>query len=80
MKRVLLDDGLDVGSTLAHSKDDPAITRDLSTRDQEVSGSVVLLQKVDMRGHVGIDFGEADLVDEFDDEHGRPACLKHTVA
>ena len=45
-ERILLDDGLDVGSTLSHRQDDPAISRYLSTREQEVSGSVVLLQEV----------------------------------
>ena len=30
-----------------------------------------------MRGHVRVNFGEVDFVDQLDHEHGRPACMKH---
>ncbi len=71
MKRVFLDDGLDVLPILAHGQDDPSVPREFSARDEEVSRSVVLVQKRDVRGHVRVDFGEIDLVRELDDEHRR---------
>jgi hypothetical protein len=42
----------------ADSQDDPAISRYLSTRDQEVAGTVILLQERDVSGHVRVNFGE----------------------
>ena len=75
-KRIFFDDGFDVPSILADGQDDPAISRYLSTRDQEVAGSVVLLQKNDMRRHMRVNCGEVGLVDEFNDEHRRPACIQ----
>jgi hypothetical protein len=40
-----------------------------------MTGSVVLLQKKDVRGHIRVDFSESGCVGELDDEHGHPACL-----
>ena len=71
VKRVFLDDGLDLLPILAHGQDDPSVPRDLSARDEEISGSVILVQKRDVRGHVRVDFGEVNLVRELDDEHRR---------
>jgi hypothetical protein len=76
MKWIFLDDGFDVLPTLADGQDDPTISRYLSTRDQEVAGRVVFLQKPDVRSHVRVNFIEAGLVNEFDDEHREPACIK----
>jgi hypothetical protein len=45
-----------------------------------VSGGVVLFQEPDVSGHVRINGGEIGLVDKFDDEHGRPACIKDSAA
>jgi hypothetical protein len=69
VKRIFPDDGFDLLSTIANGHDDPAISRDLSTRDQEIPGSIILLQEHDVRGHVGVNFCELGLVDKFDDEH-----------
>jgi hypothetical protein len=80
VERVFLDDGFDLPSTFADSQDDPAISRYLSTRDQEVAGAVVLLQEHDVSGHVRVNFGEVGFVDKFDDEHGFPACIRHIAA
>jgi hypothetical protein len=80
VKRIFLDEGFDLPSAGADGQDDPAVSRDLPTRDQKIAGSIVLLQENDMRGHVRVDFGEGDLVGKFDDEHGRSACLKHIAA
>jgi hypothetical protein len=71
VKRIFLDDGLDLPSTLADSQDDPAISRYLSTRDQKVTGRVVLLQENDVRGHVRVNFGEVGFVGQLNDEHSR---------
>ncbi len=71
VKRVFLDDGLDLLPILAHGQDDPSVPRDFSARDEEMSGSVILVQKRDVRGHVRVDLGEVDLVRELDDEHRR---------
>src|SRR5450631_3087159 len=71
VKRVFLHDGLDLLPILAHGQDDPSVPRDFSARDEEMSGSVILVQKRDVRGHVRVDFGEVDLVRELDDEHRR---------
>ena len=71
VKRIFLDDGLDLPSTGADGQDDPAVSRYLSTRDQEIAGRVILLQEDDMCAHMRVDFGEVGLVGEFDDEHGR---------
>jgi hypothetical protein len=78
-KRIFLDDGFDLPSILADGQDDPAISRYLSTRDQEIAGSVVLLQENDVRGHVRVNFDEVGLVGKFDNEHGRSAWINHTV-
>jgi hypothetical protein len=80
VERIFLDDRLNLGPTASHRKNDPAIARDLSTGDQEMSGRVVLLQEADVRVHVRVDVGEGCLVDEFDDVHRRPACLNHASA
>jgi hypothetical protein len=76
-KRIFLDDGFDLPSADADGQDDPAISRYLSTRDEKIAGSVVLLQENDVRGHVRVDFGEVGLVGKFDDEHG-PLSLHQT--
>ena len=69
IKRIFLDDGFDLPSILADGQDDPAISRFLSTRHQEVASSVVLLQENDVRGHVCVNFREVGFVDKFNDEH-----------
>jgi hypothetical protein len=61
MERIFLDNRFDVLTTLADRQDNPAISRDLSTRDQEIAGSVILLQEDDVRGHPRVDFGEGCL-------------------
>jgi len=60
-KWIFLDDGFDLPSILADGQDDPAIARDLSTRDQKIPRSVVLLQENDVRGHVCVNFSEVAL-------------------
>src|SRR6266542_2190985 len=78
-KRILLDQSFDEPSILADGHDDAAISRYLSTRDQEVSGVVVLLQESDVRGHVGVNVRERGLVDKFDHEHAAqlaPNCAR----
>jgi hypothetical protein len=72
VKRVFLDDGLDLFPALAHSEDDASIPRYLSSRDQEIARGIILFQKGDVRAHVGVDLGEARFVGELDDEHGSP--------
>jgi tetratricopeptide (TPR) repeat protein len=68
-ERIVVDDRLDVLPALADGQDDPAIPGDLSTRDEERAGRVVFLQECDVRGHVGVDFREVNLVNQLDDEH-----------
>src|SRR5207249_4552673 len=68
-KRIFFDESFDEPSILADGQDDAAISRYLSTRDQEVAGGVVLLQESDVRGHVGVNVCERGLVDKFDYEH-----------
>jgi hypothetical protein len=46
VKRIFLDDGFNLPSTLPDGQDDPAISPYLSTGEQEVAGSVILLQKM----------------------------------
>jgi hypothetical protein len=79
-KWIFLDDGFDLQSILANGQDDPAISRYLSTRDQEIAGGVVLLQENDVRGHVRVNFGEVGLVGKLDDEHSRSAWINHTAS
>jgi hypothetical protein len=76
VKRIFLDDGFDILPTLAHGQDDPAISRYLSTRDEEIAGGVVLLQEPDVRGHVRVNFSEVGLVGKFDDELVDLACIR----
>jgi hypothetical protein len=71
VERILGDDLLNLPTSPADCQDDPAISRDLAAGDEEVAGRVLLLQKRDVRGHVGVDVGERHLVNELDDEHGR---------
>jgi hypothetical protein len=80
VKWIFLDDDFDLPPARADSQYDPAISRYLSTRDQEIAGSIVLLQEKDMGGHVRVNVGEGDLVGKFDNKHGRSACMKHRVA
>jgi hypothetical protein len=68
-KRIFRDDGFYLASTFADRQDDPAVSRYLSTRDEEIAGSVILLQEADVRGHVRVNIGEIGLVDKFNDEH-----------
>jgi hypothetical protein len=70
VKRIFGDDRFYLAATLPDRQDDPAVSRYLSTGDEEIAGSVILLQEVDVRGHVRVNFGEVRLVDKFDDEHG----------
>jgi hypothetical protein len=76
VKRIFPDDGFDFPSTLAHGQDDPAVSRDFSTRDEEVAGSVVFPQETDVSGHVHINLAEVALVREFDDEHSDRVCMR----
>jgi hypothetical protein len=78
-KRIFLDDRFDLPSIRGDGQDDPAISRNFSTRDQKIAGSVVLLQENDVRGHVRVNFGEVGLVGQLDHEHGRSAWINHTV-
>src|SRR5262249_33204642 len=71
VERIFCDDGFDLLSAFANDQDNPAISRDLSSRDQEIAGRIVLLQESDMRRHVPIDLLEIDLVNQFDHEHVR---------
>jgi len=80
VERILLDDTFDFSSTLPDGQDDPAISGYFTARDEEIAGSVVLLQETDVSGHVRVDFDEVALVDKFDDEHGRQGCIKCTAA
>ena len=59
VKRILLDDGLDVLPVPTRRHDDSAVSRDLPARDHEIAGRVVLLQECDVRLHVRIDFRES---------------------
>jgi hypothetical protein len=72
------DDGFDLLPSLAHSQDDPTLSRYLSARNEKIAGGVVLLQETDVRSHVRVDLLQAGLVDELDDEHGAQACIKRT--
>jgi hypothetical protein len=67
-------------STFADGEDDPAISRYLPARDQEIAGRVVLLQEHDVFGHMRVNFCGVALVREFDDEHAWSACIKHIAA
>jgi PadR family transcriptional regulator PadR len=73
---IFADDRFDLLQTLADRDDDSTVSRNLSTRDQEVAGSVVVLQEGDVRGHIRVDFSEMGLVNELDDIHGR-SSLQH---
>ena len=78
-KRIFRDDGSDLLSVPADRQDDPAISRHLAARDQEIAGGVVLSSGTDVRGHARVDLGEVGLVDQFDDEHGRSTCTNRTA-
>ena len=66
-----------ISSTVpSNRQNNPAISRYLSTGDEEIASRVVLLQEHDVRGHVCVDLGEVGLIYELDDEHGRSACIK----
>lgn len=80
VKGILLDDGFDLPTTLADGQNDSAISRYFPARDQEIAGSVVLLQEQDMRGHVRVNFGEIRLIDQLNDEHSRPTCMNPIAA
>jgi PadR family transcriptional regulator len=75
-ERIFADDRFDLLHILADRDDDSTVSWNLSTRDQEVAGGVVLLQEDDVGGHIRVDFSERDLVHELDDIHGRPS-LQH---
>jgi hypothetical protein len=77
VKRIFLDDDFDLPPARADGQYDPAISRYLSTRDQEIAGGIVLLQEKDVGGHVRVNLGERDLVGKLDNKHGRSACMKH---
>jgi hypothetical protein len=68
-KWILPHDALDVFSTAGHGQDDAAIAGDFSARDEEMTCRVVHLQKLDVRRHCRVNFGERSFVDELDDEH-----------
>ena len=61
VERILCHDLLDLPACLADRQDDPAIARNLAARDEEVAGRAALLQKRDVRRHVGVDFGKGTL-------------------
>jgi hypothetical protein len=62
-ERVLPDDR-DLLPALADCEDHSAVTRDLSSRHQEVAGGIVLLQEADMGGNARVDFSETRFVDK----------------
>jgi hypothetical protein len=73
MKGIFLDDGLDLLPTRAYRQDDSTIAWDLSARDEEIARRVVLLQELDVRDHVRVDFREADFIGQFNDKHRSPS-------
>jgi hypothetical protein len=78
-KRVFVDDRFDFATVPSNRQDNPAISRYLSTRDQEIARGVILLQEDDVRGHVRVNLGEVGLVYELDHEHGRSAWIKRVA-
>jgi len=74
MKRILLDDGLDLVAAVADADDDSTISWNLPAGDEEVTGGVVLVEELDVGRHVRIDFRERGGVFQFDDEHGHLAA------
>jgi hypothetical protein len=68
-KRIFLHDGFDLVAVLAERQDDAAVARNLAARDEESSGSVMLLQECHMGAHARVDLGEIRFVNELDDEH-----------
>jgi len=79
VKRIFLDDRFDFVSTLAQGQDDAAIPWYFSTRDEKVTGSVVLLQELDVRSHVRVNFTQVSFIDELDNEHGGLAAGKSSL-
>src|SRR5581483_8533377 len=70
MEGVFGHDRFDLLPRLGHRQNDPAFSRYLPTRDEELAGSVVFLQKTNVRTHVCIDLFETGFVDELDYKHG----------
>jgi hypothetical protein len=62
VKRIFLHDRLDLFSALRDRQDDAAVSRDLSSRNDEYAGSVVLVQERDVRGHVRVDVSKIGFV------------------
>src|SRR5439155_18267646 len=62
VERIFAHDGFDVLTALACRHDDSTIPRYLPPRDDEITGSIVLLQESDVRGHRCVDFIESGLV------------------
>src|SRR5262245_43346097 len=54
----------------------PPVSRYFSTRDEEISRCVVLLQETDVRSHVRVNLAEVSLIDKFDDVHAFPLASK----
>ena len=69
VERILLDQRFDLLSALADGQDDPAVARNLPAGDQERAVRVVLLEELDVRGHVRIDILQVAFVCELYDEH-----------
>jgi hypothetical protein len=63
-------------ATVTDRDDHAAVPGDLSPRDQEVTGFVVLLQKLHVRRHRGIDLLQRCRVDQVNDEQ----CLHAMIA
>src|SRR5438874_3571443 len=69
VERILARDRFNLLAARADGHDDSAVSRNFSARHQKMSGRVVLLQKLHVRGHRLVDGRERSLVDQFDDEH-----------
>jgi hypothetical protein len=68
-ERILRHDGLDPLARVGHGHDDSARPRDLPAGNQEVSRSIVFVEKRNVGAHLRVDLRERRLVGELDDEH-----------
>ena len=79
-KRVFVDDRFDFRAALADRQDDPAIPRCFFLPEtRKLPEAYKFLQELHVRRHVRVYSGKVGLVDKFDDEHRRLACIKHTA-
>jgi hypothetical protein len=67
---IIFHDRFDLIAAFSQCEDDSPLARDLSPRDEKLTGRIVLFQESNVRLHVRVDFGERDFVRELDDEHG----------